>query len=99
MASGCHNSVKVASSVYACGNVYKAVVLLAGISLHPGNGLSETCVRNIEYIYTWKPKVQLQFKSWAAIANVHFVSPSSLFCISFTSLSTLLPMGIFCSVE
>lgn len=32
VAAGCHNSVKVMSSVYACGNVYKAVVLL-GISL------------------------------------------------------------------
>lgn len=48
VASGCHNNVKVASGVYACGNVYKAVVLLAGISLHTGNGLSETCVCNKE---------------------------------------------------
>lgn len=44
VASGCHNNVKVASGVYACGNVYKAVVLLAGISLHTVDGLSETCV-------------------------------------------------------
>lgn len=48
VASGCHNSVKVAGSIYACGNVYKAVVLLAGISFHTGNSLSKTCVCSTE---------------------------------------------------
>lgn len=48
VASGCHNNIKVASSVYACSNVYKAVALLTGISLHTGDGLSETCVWNNE---------------------------------------------------
>lgn len=28
VASGCHNNVKVANSVYVCGNIYKAAVLL-----------------------------------------------------------------------
>lgn len=36
VAFGCHNDIKVVSSVYVCGNVYKAVLLLAGISLHTG---------------------------------------------------------------
>ena len=44
VASGCHNNVKVASGVYACGDVYKAAALLAGISLHTADALSETCV-------------------------------------------------------
>lgn len=42
VASGCHNNVKVASSVYACGDVYKAELLLEGISLHTGDGFFKT---------------------------------------------------------